>query len=184
MARLSTLRNQLAFSVTPPRAGALFDREVPGFARLVERKTETTVGEFRFEADCEFVEPVVRASEMTIYPAFRGRGYAKQFLSAFFSYLRAEAMRRDEDLIVNGDITSKTILHVWLSVADALLFDSLFHDRTRTATQVHLFAAKSMSRTKCERLVAELPDLGPQDRRGFLKKPCAHTIGIASLIEP
>jgi GNAT superfamily N-acetyltransferase len=175
---------KLRFEVSPVEAGPLFEREVPGRARLVEVETGVAVGEFRFEADCEFVEPVVKASEMTIYPPYRGRGYAKRFLGEFFRYLHREARRRDEEIVVNGDITSKTILHIWRTVADEMLFATELHGRTRHATAVHLSDARGLAKRTCERLAAALPDLAAQDERGFLKKPCRAAIGIASLIEP
>lgn len=173
----------MRFEVTPKTAGPLFEREVRGRAYLVDR-AGTRVGEFDFEADCEFTDLVVKALEMTIYPAFRGRGYARRFLNAFFRYLRREARRRGEEIIVNGEITSKTILHIWRCTADDLLFATELHVHARDATKVHLAGARSLALRRAGALVRALPDLGAQDRRGFLKKPCAPIVGIASLIEP
>jgi GNAT superfamily N-acetyltransferase len=178
------LRPRLRFEVTPKTAAPLFDEEVEGFARLVDVANDVVIGEFRFEADCEFVDLVVKATEMTIYLDHRGRGYAKRFLREFFRYLRREALHRDEEIIVNGEITSKTILHIWRSTADRLLFDTKTHDHTRRATDILLTNARELGTRKRASLVAALPDLAPQDERGFLKKPCALIVGIASLIEP
>ena len=175
---------RLRFEATLPTAGPLFDKEAPGYARLVQANSGEVVGEFRFEADCEFVELVVKASEMTIFPAYRGRGYAKRFLREFFRYLQKEAVRRDEDIIVNGEITSTTILHIWLQAANDLLFDTTLHDHTRRATRVHLDGAPQIGNRKRAALVAALPDLAPQDARGYLRKPARVVVGIASLIEP
>lgn len=173
----------LRFEVSPRTAGPLFD-DVPGFATLVDTTRGVAVGEFRFEADCEFVDLVIKASEMTIYPQFRGHGYAKRFLSLFFRYLQREARRRDEEIIVNGEITSKTILHIWKNVADERNFATELHVHTRDATNVHLRGARNAGARRIRRAVDALPELGAQDKRGFLKKPCTSIVGIASLIEP
>ena len=173
----------MRFVATPRTAGPLFEEEVRGRAYLVNAEGER-VGEFDFEADCEFTDLVVKASEMTIYPAFRGRGYARRFLSAFFRYLQREARRRGEEIVVNGEITSKTILHIWQRAADDLLFATELHDHTRRATNVHLVGAPACRAARRSRLIEALPELGAQDKRGFLKKPCVSVVGIASLIDP
>lgn len=175
---------QARFIITPRSAANLLETQATGSASFVDRRTGRCFAELSFEVDPHFTDLVVKAIELTVFPAFRERGYGKALLGRFFAYLQCEANRRDEEIVLCGEITSRVILHVWESVARAFASQTVLHERAEDAAALWLFDEPRKRRVARSALVSALPHLPAQDRVGRLKKPVCVFAGIASLIEP